>query len=129
MNISEARNLVNSKGLKLDLIDTHIGFRVGDTVAINKNLFSYDPSWVDSILDHELRHTGKFTFHDFFMDFFEGSLVKTIKFCKSYPGAWSQFNPIFYYDGSYTIDVNLFINYFIVSFIFLFIVYGGVHYF
>lgn len=91
-------------------INHNIAYRIGDTIYYNKHLKKY-PAWFNQIMDHENRHTGKFTLKDFLMDFFEGNFLKTILFCIRHPFALSYFIPLSRHNNEWAIDLNLILNY------------------
>jgi hypothetical protein len=89
---------------------------------MNKNLFRY-PSYAAWSLDHELRHSGKFSKKDLGMDMFEGDLWDTLSFCFRHPKAFWQFLPIGWYKREFFVDVNLCIIYFTIFVLVSWIVY------
>ena len=99
-------------GLKVDFLNYGIASRMGDTILMNIHMPEYD-AYCRKTLDHEIRHTAEATKKDLLMDMFEGSITENLLFCLRHPKAFSQYIPFGKYKGSWFIDVNQLIVYFI----------------
>lgn len=108
--INALKRQAKELGLKIDFINYGLASRVGDTILLNKNMLKY-PSYCKEIMDHELRHSSKFTKKDIVMDLTEGSFIKNMTFSLKHPKAFLQLIPIQFYKGNLLIDLNLMLSY------------------
>ena len=94
--------------LKLHYIDDAIAYRSEDLIFINKNLVSDKrfEKYAVEVIYHELRHTGKFSSKDFWMDMFEGDLMENLKFGFKYPKSLLPFWPVSKFNGVTYVDAN-----------------------
>ena len=111
-------------GLTIKEIDKGMAFRLGDVIYLHKNLKNY-PLLRKVLINHELKHTDKYTFNDFKLDSIgtDLSLVKSdyYKFLFTNKGAWKQLLPYLVIDGKFHIDLTLTILYFAAIILFIFI--------
>ena len=114
MDINKVKEVVKENNLEIDFVDYGIAARIGDTIVYNKNLLKYDKLGSE-VLDHELRHSSKFTKKDFMMDLVEGSLLKNLMFSFRHPKAFTQFIPFGRYKGKAWVDINLIFTYLVLS--------------
>jgi len=108
------QNLLDQKGLTLNIVDYGIAWRIKDRIYVNENLFKY-PEYCAEVMDHELRHSGSYTLNDLKMDLVEGSFRKNMLFCARHPKSLKQFLPIGFNKGTMFIDVNLILVYSIIG--------------
>ena len=111
------------RDLKVEWSEYLIAARTEDILFINPNLFKYD-KFCKETLEHEFKHTGKFTKKDFFIDMFEGSIIDTLSFCFKHPKAFMRFVPISFYNKEIHIDLNTLLIYLIIIFLILFILFN-----
>lgn len=101
------------------------GNRVGDMIYINKKLKKY-PKLYNSILNHEKKHTGKFSLNNLKIDLNNYDLERVkgdwMKFIFSHPSSWINFLPIIRLGGSWCIDISLSILWALSLILFVFIV-------
>jgi hypothetical protein len=102
--------------LKLHYIDDAIAYRSEDLIFINKNLVSDKrfEKYAVEVIYHELRHTGRFSSKDFWMDMFEGDLMENLKFGFKYPKSLWHFWPVSKFNGVSYVDANQIIQYVII---------------
>ena len=98
--------------------DKGIGFRIGNTIYLNKNLDSH-PRLKQAILSHELAHTSRFTLKDLKIDL-KGAYLNTVKldyykFLIKYPKSLMQFLPAIKIDNNLVIDPLMCIFWLIIS--------------
>jgi len=110
----EVIDLVDKAGLTIDFVTYGIACRIGDTIIYNKNLLKYDKLCME-VLDHEIRHSSKFSKKDFLMDLVEGSLLQNLVFSFRHPKAFTHFIPVGRYKGTWWVDINLLLSYLILT--------------
>jgi len=113
MNMLKIEKDAKSKGFKIIWDDSVVGARSKNIIYLNPNLLKHK-KYLQETLDHEYRHTGKFTLKDLGMDLFEGSLSETIKFSFLYPKTLRRMIPIWHEKNNWQVDVNLIIQYMII---------------
>ena len=106
---------------KVKYIDHSIGYRIGNIIYINKNLLKY-PDFATKVIKHELEHTGKFSKHDFFIDFRDSNLWDNLKFIIRHPKALRQLIPFGKAEGVWYYDLTYIIQYIILLILFILIV-------
>ena len=96
--------------MKIKYIDFGTGNRVGDTIYLYKELKNY-PHLHDAVLEHERRHSGRFSMFDFKLDLRNHELSKVkndwVKFVITHPKTWINYFPIVKLGGNWTIDISL----------------------
>ena len=112
----EIENRVKNKNLILIWIEYGIAYRINKTIFLNNNLIKY-PTYCESVLDHELRHSKSWTKKDLAMDLVEGDTLKNLKFMFKHPKSFTQLFPFGKINGLWFIDINLIVVYLIVTLI------------
>jgi len=105
---------------RIKYIDIGIGNRVGNMIYLNSSL-KYFPKLHTAILNHEKRHTGKFSWGDFRMD----TRIKELKgirkqyylFLLKNPKAWLNFLPIMKIGDFWTYDLGVLLIWIFVIFV------------
>lgn len=95
--------------MKLKFVEWGVANRFGNTIEIHKDLKKY-PRLYKPILQHELKHTDKYSLQDFKADFLDRVNLNRWEFYKfmlKRPKTWIQFLP-FYYQPSkgFVYDIN-----------------------
>lgn len=96
--------------LKIKYINYGTGNRVGDTIYLNKDLKKY-PKLHDAVLKHEKKHSGKFKWRDFWLDFENEDIAKVknewLNFLFKHPKAWANFLPVLKLGKYWCYDISL----------------------
>lgn len=103
--------MVQIKMPEIEYVKFGIGSRIGDTILLNEKLKLY-PEYHQKVIEHELKHTGKFTLHDLMHDMMASS-KEDFKFCLKHPSGFWQYFPATYHKDILSIDINLIIQYLI----------------
>lgn len=104
--------------IKVYSVGYGIASRVGDSIYLNKALHEF-PRLRDAILEHEYEHTSSQTISDLILDI-DISQLRNLKglywkFILTHPSSWSEFIPIWKYNGKWTFNPVLFGFYLLVS--------------
>ena len=113
LKIEIVKNL-KKKNLKVEFLDWGIAFRLKDTMFINMDVLKYD-KYCKSVLDHEIKHTGKFSGKDLIHDLGTGSLYDNLLFCLKHPKGFWAFVPIRHFRDMWLVDANQIITYCLVT--------------
>ncbi len=96
--------------MQVEYIRHGVGFRVGNKIYLNENLKA-EPELHNAILNHEKKHTGKFTLIDLELDI-SNKEIKPFKkqywkFILKHAACWTQFLPILKIDKRWTWDIGI----------------------
>jgi len=109
-------NELQSKGLKIELVDHGIASRIDDTIEVNRALTT--DMWEDlyaSILEHELQHdSGMTTLKDFKLDIFQQH-KDIFKFMYLNKNSWTVMKPISKRGEDWIINHTLLVVYGIIA--------------
>jgi len=106
MNVGEIEKRAKVLGLDVHWQNTGIGYRMDNTVILNRNLLKY-PEYAKKVINHELDHTSGYTMKDVNMDLWHSDLGDNLLFCFRHPKGFLAFWPISNFKGQWYIDATL----------------------